>query len=672
MSTKLSMQESAPSEDIFDLYQKTYEEKQPETISLTAFLDRCKSDKMTYANWAERLLDAIGEPEIIDTPKKSASMARVFAGKKVARYPTFSDFYGMEDTIQEIVNHIKGAAAGTEFKKQVLYLLGPVGGGKSSLGEHVKTLMEKNPIYVLQAKQSGNYPKISPINESPLSLFDSDERRALVAERYGVPASHMKVGMSPWAIKRLKEAGGNIDEAFEVVKIWPNSRNKVAVAKVEPGDDNNQDITTLTGKLNINMLGEEGIEQDDTDAYSYSGGLSVANQGVMEFVEMFKAPLKVLNPLLEATQSGHYNTTEGNASVPFSGLILAHSNQTEWDAFASDRKNEAILDRINIIKVPYTMRMSQEAKIYNKMLGQSNLSELPIAPQTIELLAQFSVMSRIKQDADGFVAQFEPDLVAKVKDGKIVEGAKKSVPQIKDLRDVTPNDEGMDGISTRFAFKVLSRTFNSRANEGYYEADPVLMMETLQDSIDKDGTINTGNKEKYTNFIANYLMPAYTEEITREITMAYTGANDQMCQNMFDRYIDMASAWLDDEAFDDREVSGELLDKNKLNDKLVEYERPAGIVNTKDFRDQVTRYVLKQEKKGHTVKWDSYGKMATVIRENLARKMSDALPHIKFEAVRNDEEAIKAHESFVSNMKGKGYTMAMIKRAVGVYERSLG
>lgn len=659
-------------DNIFELYQDTYKEKEPETLSFSEYLERCKDDKMAYANWAERLLDAIGEPEIIDTHKKSASMGRVFSGKKVAKYPTFSDFYGMEDTIQEIVNHIKGAAAGTEFRKQVLYLLGPVGGGKSSLGDHIKTLMEENPIYVLKAKKSGNYPQISPIHESPLGLFDTEARRKMVEEKFGIPQSYMRTGMSPWATKRLKEAGGNIDEAFEVVKIWPDAKNKVAVAKVEPGDDNNQDITTLTGKLNINMLGEEDIEQSDTDAYSYSGGLSVANQGVMEFVEMFKAPLKVLNPLLEATQSGHYNTTEGNASVPFSGLILAHSNQTEWDAFASDRKNEAILDRINIIKVPYTLRMSQEAKIYKKMIKESALSELPIAPQTIELLSQFSAMSRIKHDSEGVLDKYQPDVVAKVKDGKIVEGAKSSVPQIKELQAAAPQDEGMDGISTRFAFKVLSRTFNCRANEGYYEADPVLMMETLQKSIEQDGTISPGNKEKYEGFISNYLMPSYAEEITREITMAYTGANDNMCQNMFDRYINMASAWLDDESFDDRETSGSLLDKEALDKKLSEYEIPAGIANTKDFRDQVTRYVLKQQNKGNDVRWDSYEKMATVIRENLARKMGDALPHIKFEAVRNDEESIKAHQSFVDNMKEKGYTMTMIKRAVNVYERSLG
>lgn len=651
--------------DVLAKFKKDYVNKQAESMSFSAYLDLCSENKEAYATATERLLAAIGEPEIVDTANEKGRLNRIFQGKTIARYPAFADFYGAEGTIEKIVAHLRGAAAGTEYRKQVLYLLGPVGGGKSSIGDRLKELMETKPIYVLKSKVTG---ELSPIHESPLGLFTSKEQRTDVSETYNIPERYLKTGMSPWAIKRLKEAEGDIDAAFEVVKIFPSQKDKIAVAKVEPGDDNNQDTSVLVGKLNINALGEEGIEQNDTDAYLYSGGFAYGNQGILEFVEMFKAPLKVLNPMLEATQSGHYSGTENIGVIPFSGLVFAHSNESEWKSFSADRKNEAILDRINVVHVPYTLQMDEETKIYNKMIRESALAEHPIAPKTIEMLAKFSVLSRLS-DAEG-VEKYDANIRAQVLNGEIPEEASKNVPTIGELRKYAPQDEGMSGISTRFAFKTLTETFNARANEGEHCADPVLLMEVLEDRIKKDGRISDDKKEKYLGFIKEYLAPEYAEFITREITAAFTGASDEMCQNMFDRYINMADAWISDEEFNDKSITGKVLTREELEAKLAEIEKPAGIVNTKDFRNEVTRYVLKKERNGNKVKWDSYEKMASVIRDNLGKKMKDVLPVIKFDSAA-DEKQVKKRDEFVSNMQKKGYTMPMIKRAVGVYENTL-
>lgn len=651
--------------DVLSLYKKDYLDKQPESMSFTAYLERCAEDKEAYATATERLLAAIGEPVIIDTADEKGRLNRIFQGKTIARYPAFADFYGAETTIEKIVAHLRGAAAGTEYRKQVLYLLGPVGGGKSSLGDRLKQLMETKPIYVLKSKVTG---ELSPINESPLGLFTTKEQRDAVSKAYGIPERYLKSGMSPWAIKRLKEAKGDIDAAFEVVKIFPSQKDKIAVAKVEPGDDNNQDTSVLVGKLNINALGEDGIEQNDTDAYLYSGGLAYGNQGIMEFVEMFKAPLKVLNPLLEATQSGHYSGTENIGVIPFTGLVFAHSNESEWASFSADRKNEAILDRINVVHVPYTLRMDEEAEIYRKMLRESALADAAIAPKTIEMLAKFSVLSRLS-DAEG-VAKYDVNIRAQVLNGEIPEEAAKNVPTIGELRKYAPQDEGMNGISTRFAFKTLTETFNARVNEGEQAADPVLLMEVLEQRIKADGRIKDDQKAKYLGFIKTYLAPEYAEFITREITSAFTGASDEMCQNMFDRYINMADAWISDEEFNDKGVTGKVLSRAELEAKLAEIEKPAGIVNAKDFRNEVTRYVLKKERSGTKVKWDSYEKMAAVIRDNLGKKMKDVLPVIKFDSAA-DEKQVEKRDQFITNMQKKGYTMPMIKRAVGVYENTL-
>lgn len=656
---------NANSASFFDDFKQDYEAKAPQEMSVTEYLELCKDDKMAYATATERLLDAIGEPEIIDTANDKGELGRIFQGKTIARYKSFEDFYGLEDTIEKIVSHLKGAAAGTEYKKQVLYLLGPVGGGKSSIGNRLKELMETRPIYVLKSKVTG---EMSPIHESPLALFDSKEMRAKASEHFGIPERYMKTGMSPWAVKRLKEAGGDPEKAFDVVKVWPSQKNKIAVAKVEPGDENNQDTSVLVGKLNINKLGE-GVDQNDTDTYLYSGGFAVGNQGIMEFVEMFKAPLKVLNPMLEALQDGSYQGTENIGAVPFNGLVFAHSNESEWKAFAADKKNEAILDRINVVNIPYTLRMSEEAKIYQKMLDEGAYSEHPIAPKTIDLLAKFSVMSRLAE-TEG-VAKYDPEIRAQVYDGKIPEGADSKVPTISELREYAPLEEGMSGISTRFAFKTLTETFNANANAGEMAADPVLLAEVLEDRIKKDGQIPQGEKDRLVGFLRSKIMPEYAEFIVGEITAAFTGANDEMCQNMFDRYINMADAWLNDETFNDKGQTGDVLGKEALERKLSEIEKPCQIVNAKDFRNEVVRYVQRQAAKGNNVKWNSYEKMADVIRKNLYKKMQDVMPVIKFDANVDDEGAEK-RETFINNMQDKGYTMPMIKRAVGVYEKTLG
>ncbi|MGL5310665.1 MAG: PrkA family serine protein kinase, partial [Plesiomonas shigelloides] len=297
---------------IFDHYRQRYEAAKDEEFSLQEFLDICRNDHSAYANAAERLLMAIGEPTMIDTSADSR-LSRLFSNRVIARYPAFEEFYGMEESIEQIVSYLKHAAQGLEEKKQILYLLGPVGGGKSSLAELLKSLMQQTPIYVLTANGVR-----SPVNDHPFCLFDVNEDGRILQEEYGIPKRYLRNIMSPWAAKRLHEFGGDITR-FKVVKVRPSILDQIAIAKTEPGDENNQDISSLVGKVDIRQL--EHFAQHDPDAYSYSGALCRANQGLMEFVEMFKAPIKVLHALLTATQEGNYNGTEGLSALPFEGII---------------------------------------------------------------------------------------------------------------------------------------------------------------------------------------------------------------------------------------------------------------------------------------------------------------------------------------------------------------
>src|SRR6201994_2231533 len=339
--------------DVISQFAARYERTREEELSLEEYLAECKRNPLAYATAPERMLKAIGEPQSIDT-RNDPRMSRLFANKVIKIYPAFAEFYGMEDAIEQVVSYFRHAAQGLEEKKQILYLLGPVGGGKSSIAERLKQLMERVPFYSIKG---------SPANESPLGLFDYDEDGPVLEEQYGIPRRYLKSILSPWAVKRLHEYNGDIRK-FKVVRRYPSILRQIGIAKTEPGDENNQDISSLVGKVDIRKL--EQYAQDDADAYSYSGGLCLANQGLLEFVEMFKAPITVLHPLLTATQEGNFKGTEGFGAIPFDGIVLAHSNESEWKTFRNNKNNEAFLDRIYIVKVPYCLRVSEEVKIYEK------------------------------------------------------------------------------------------------------------------------------------------------------------------------------------------------------------------------------------------------------------------------------------------------------------------
>lgn len=625
---------------IFEHYQQRYEAHKEEEFSIQEYLELCKTDKSVYANAAERLLQAIGEAELIDTSQNPA-LSRIFSNRVIARYPAFADFYGMEEAIEQIVSYLRHAAQGLEEKKQILYLLGPVGGGKSSLAEKLKELMQKVPIYAIKG---------SPVNDSPLCLFDVNEDGELLQREYGIAQRYLKPIMSPWARKRLHEFNGDISK-FRVVKVFPSVLDQVGIAKTEPGDENNQDISSLVGKVDIRRL--EEFAQNDPDAYSYSGSLCKANQGLMEFVEMFKAPIKVLHPLLTATQEGNYNPTEGFSALPFDGLILAHSNESEWQSFRNNKNNEAFLDRVYIVKVPYCLRVSEEIKIYEKLLQSSELTKAPCAPGTLETLAQFSVLSRLKEPENSNIFS-----KMRVYDGESLKDTDPKAKSYQEYRDYAGVDEGMEGLSTRFAFKILSRVFNFDQQE--VAANPVHLFYVLERQIERE-QFPTDQEDRYKEFLKGYLIPKYVEFIGKEIQTAYLESYSEYGQNLFDRYVVYADFWIQDQEYRDPET-GQLFDREALNAELEKIEKPAGISNPKDFRNEIVNFVLraKANKNGKNPSWTSYEKLRTVIEKKMFSNTEDLLPVISFNTKSSAEDQ-KKHDDFVKRMEEKGYTKKQVR-----------
>ncbi len=626
--------------------------RRTETMTLREYLEGCRDDPMRYATAPQRMLAAIGEPEIVDTAA-DPRLGRIFLNRTIKRYPAFHEFYGMEETIERIVGYFRHAAQGLEERKQIIYLLGPVGGGKSSLAEKLKQLMEVHPIYVLAAGD-----ELSPMFESPLGLFDPAEVGDEIEKSYGVPKRYLTGHMSPWAVKRLDAFDGDL-ERFSVVRLHPSRLRQIGVAKTEPGDENNQDISALVGKIDIRQL--EHHSQNDPDAYAFSGGLNRTTQGILEFVEMFKAPIKMLHPLLTATQDGAYVGTENIGALPYSGIILAHSNESEWKTFRNNRNNEAFLDRICVIKVPYCLRVSEEEKIYEKLLSKSDLAEAPCAPGTLDMLARMTVLTRLREHENS-------NLYSKMRvyDGESLKQTDPTARSVQEYRDAAGVDEGMEGLSTRFAYKILSETFNFDSAE--VAADPVHLMYVLENAIKRE-QLPEETEAKYLEFLKEEIGPRYAEFIGNEIQKAYLESYHDYGQNLFDRYVAYADAWVEDQDYKDPDT-GQLMDRAVLNDELTKIEKPAGIANPKDFRFEVVKFCLRARANnaGKNPDWTSYEKIREVIERRMFSQVEDLLPVISFEA-KKDGEVEKKHLEFLDRMKARGYTPRQVRRLVDWYMR---
>src|SRR5206468_2183091 len=614
---------------LLEQYRSTYSATADEEISLEDYLGLCKKDPTAYSSASERMLASIGEPELFDT-RNDPRLSRIFSNRLIRRYPAFREFFGMEDAIDQIVSFFRHAAQGLEERKQILYLLGPVGGGKSSIAERLKALMELRPIYVLKG---------SPVNESPLGLFSPTQFGETLEGEYGIPRRYLTGIMSPWAVKRLQEYGGDPTK-FRVARVMPSALRQVAITKTEPGDENNQDISSLVGKVDIRKL--EHHAQNDPDAYSYSGGLCLANQGLLEFVEMFKAPIKMLHPLLTAAQEGNFKGTEGFSALPFNGVIVAHSNESEWHSFRNNKNNEAFLDRIYIVKVPYCVRVSEEVKIYRKLLANSSLSGAPCAPGTLEMMAQFSVLTRLKEPENSSIYS-----KMRVYDGETLKDVDPKAKTLQEYRDYAGSDEGMNGLSTRFAYKILSAVFNHDQTE--IAANPVHLMYVLEQRLARED-LPDETRRRCVEHIKGHLAPRYAEFIGKEIQTAYLESYSEYGQNIFDRYVTFADCWIQEEDYRDRET-GESFDRNPLNSELEKIEKPVGIANPKDFRNEIVNYVLRARSNnaGRNPAWNSYEKLREVIEKKMFSNTEDLLPVISFNAKASADEKEK-HQNFVARM----------------------
>lgn len=631
---------------LFDSVKKEILSRASEEMTLEEYLKLAKKDPTVYASPAQRMLNAIGEPTITDTNDHD-KLSRLFLNKPLKTYKCFREFYGNEDAIESIVNFFRHAAQGLEEAKQIIYLLGPVGSAKSSLAHILRQVFETQPFYAVKG---------SPVNDDPLSLFDKDKYGDTLTTEYGIPRHRLGIPMSGWLIKRVAELEGDISK-IKVVKLFPSIQNQVANARTEPGDESNQDISTLVGKVNIRSLSK--FDQNDPDAYLYSGALCKGNRGIVEFVEMFKSAIKTLHPLLCATQDHMYAPTEGMSSLPFEGIIIAHSNESEWAKFKADKNNEAFLDRVAPIKIKYSLRYSAELEINKKMLRHSELSDAPIAPQTLEMLAKFFVLSRLEPLKNSKITS-----KMLTYNGESLKNRDSNAKSLQEYRELASIDEGMSGLSTRFAFKILSKVFNYDGKE--LAANPVHLMHILRVAIREEGFPDTLSADYLTHL--EELESEYIKFLTREIQLCYLNSGS-FCQNMFDLYIAHAGAWLEDQSYLDA-TTGSSMDLDELDEELRKLEKPAQVSNSRDFRQEVVLFSLRHKSKtGENPKWDSYNKIKDVIEKRVMVNMGEMLP-ILVRGNNRSAEDTKKHTEFVARMAELGYTVNQVGILTEYYLRA--
>ena len=621
----------------------------PLTMSLIEYLELAHKDKSLYSTAAERLLKAIGDPEYIDT-RKDPRLRIIHGNRTIPKYKNFElELFGIETTIEKVVNFFKHAAQGLEEANQILYLYGPVGSAKSTIVEILKKLMEKEPIYILKFDD-----EISPLYESPVGLFNIEDSKKL-----NIPKRYLNVIPSPWAMKRLDSVKGDLTR-FDVIKMYPDDLRQIAICKTEPGDENNQDISTLVGKTKLKALGK--FSQSDPDGYDFSGALAKSNQGLLDFVEMLKSPLKTLHPLLTATQEHNYKGTEALAAIPYQGIIVAHSNEEEWDRFRSNKVNEAFLDRMYVVSVPYNLRVSDELKIYQKLLDHSELKTAPCAPETFKMLAKFACFSRVTCPEGTKVLS-----KLRVYDGQTIKKQDPKALTYQEYKERAGKLEGFQGISTRFAYKVLSKTFNYDHKE--QAADPIVLLNCVLEPALKEEHLADDTEKAYINFIREALIPELFIKVERIIKNAYLEHNDEYGQNAFDRYLLMADLWEQDEDFRDPDT-GQSYDHGNLERELEKIEIPAKITDPNQFRHEVVSFCLRYQaaNKGKNPDWKSYEPLKKVIEANMFKATDEILPVISTRT-HSTEDDRKKYKSFMNTMQGKGFTPTQIARLVEWYRQ---
>ena len=579
----------------------------------------------------KRLYDAITKHGITRMQDDDKRCRKLFNAEPLRTYDYFQDsFFGMERSLNKVMRFLHSAAMKGEESRQVLLLLGPVGAGKSALVEHIKKALE--------AAEGAYHIADCPIREEPLHLIPRGLRKEF-EEVYGVK---IEGDLCPVCRHNLLE---DYDGDYTKVPITISSfsiRGRRGVGVVPPMDPNTQDSSILIGSEDISKL--DLYPEDDPRVLSLNGAFNVGNRGIVEFVEVFKNEIEFLHTMITATQEKSVPSPGKQAMIYFDGVIISHCNEAEWNKFKAEHTNEAILDRIVRVNVPYCLEYSQEIKIYKKLLKTSDFN-CHIAPHTLDLAAMFAVLSRLKPTN-------KVDALTKMKiynGEEIVEKGLIKKVDIKDLRE-EQRDEGMTGISTRFVMKAID---NALADSDKDMITPISIRDSLIKQV-KEQVTNEEDRNNYLAFLQKGLHEEYLRILEKEITKAFVSAYEEQAESLFDNYLDHAEAYVNATKVKDNVTNEEMEPDEKF---LVSIEEQIGIKGSaKDnFRADISSYMFAKLRRGEVIDWRAYGPLKEAIENKLVGSVKDISRIVTKSKSRDSKQQKKYNEMVKTLIKDYGY-----------------
>lgn len=581
----------------------------------------------------KRIADAVESYGVEPMSDTDPRCRKLFDGDKLKTYNYFKDeFYGHERVIAKIMRFLKSAALKGEESRQVLLLMGPVGSGKSALADAVKKSLEKaaTPIFHLEG---------CPVREEPLHLLP----RSLRTEFESQLGVHIEGDLCPVCRYRLLNEFGGEYEKFPVVRSGFSQRARRGIAVVPPMDANSQDVSSLIGSEDISKL--DKYSESDPRVLNLDGAFNVGNRGVVEFVEIFKNEIEFLHTILTATQEKNVPSPGKNGMLYFDGVILSHCNEAEWNRFKSEHTNEAVLDRIVKIEVPYVLELNQEIKIYEKMLRRSDF-KAHLAPHTIKVAAMFSVLSRLKPSQ-------KVDIMTKMKiynGEEVIEKGKVRKVDIRDLREEVRH-EGMDGISTRFITKAIDSALTD-SDKSFIT--PMRVIDSLIKQV-KEQVVDEEKRKAYLEILQKVIREEYLKMLESEIAKAFVNAYEEQAQSLFDNYMDNAEAFTTKQKMKDRVTNEEREPDEKF---MKAIEEQIGIVGSArdGFRSDVTAYMFTKMRRGQKVDYKSYEPLKEAIESYLIASVKD-MARIVTKSKSRDNEQQKKYSGMVETMvEDYGYT----------------
>src|ERR671932_2235663 len=570
----------------------------------------------------------------------SAGVEKLNEGTRdeVSRYNFFaSELFGIEEPLARIVEYFKSAAQRLEVRKRILLLMGPVGGGKSTIVTMLKrgleewTRTERGAVFAI---------KDCPMHEEPLHLIPQ-ELRPEIEKHYGI---YIEGDLCPQCRYSLEHTYQGRHEDVKVHRVVFSEKERIGIGTFSPSDPKSQDITELTGSIDLSTIGEVGVESDPR-AYRFDGELNIANRGIMEFVEMLKVDEKFLYSLLTLSQEQNIKTGRF-AMIYADEAILSHTNENEYSSFVANRKSEALQDRIIMIRVPYNLKVTQEERIYDKLLKQSEaLRSIHIAPNTLKVAAMFAVMTRLEEPKRANV-----DIVKKMKlyDGEDVEGFKSK--DVRELQEETVR-EGMDGISPRY---IINRLSGALVRDNITCINPIDALRAIKDGFEQHTGISADQRERYLNLIS--LARKEFDEIAKvEVQRAFVYSFEEMARTMCNNYLDNVEAFCNKERIKDPITEEEMEPDEQL---MRSIEEQIGVSeNAKNtFRQEILIRISSYARKGRPFEYNSHERLKEAIEKKIFAALQDVVKITTSAKTPDADQLRRINEVIDRLVKDHGYT----------------